>query len=150
MKDHLDKILPVEFFTVKTILFMKAVPDRVWKVSYGNLQAGTKVKKIGKYGRGGGETSGHRVDEWVPWVEYEGTIPLKVPGLPHSTVCIVFKLPPGGMLSKEGTQLLFDVYVIYHVVDTQHLMRNGYGKGTVRHFSSVFTEFKTNKIFTNG
>lgn len=147
---YIDKILPVEFFSVSGILFMKELPDRVIKVAFGSLQPGMQISKVGKPGRTGVVTSGNRVDQWQPWIQYEGKIKLQCPDVAIETDCIVFKLPPGGMLNADGSKLLFGVYVIYMIIDEGNLMRNQYTQaGSVRLFSSVFKEYKTGKIYRN-
>lgn len=141
----------VKFFTVNNILFFQLLPGTaIQPVAFGSLQPGTKVFEIGQPGRNGKITSSHRVDEWFPWIQYEGTITLRCPQVEETSLCVVFKLPPGGMKTAKGKEIDFDVFVLFHVITNKEIMRNIYSpNGSVRIFSAVFKQFETNKLIIN-
>lgn len=117
-------------------LFLIGEPDFILD-DFNELKIGDKVIRIGLPGRNGKPTSGSRVDEWGPWVQYAGKLKYQWPGVDHPCRNICFRIPPGGIVPDPGP-----CYVVYIIVNKGELMRNEYGQSqSVRLFRASFEKY---------
>lgn len=132
--------MPTKVITANTIMLLNGDPVFIQE-PFGDLQIGDKVTHVGLPGRNGKITSGSRVDEWTPWVEYAGKVRYQWPGVDHACDNIAFRLPPGGIKPDIGP-----CYVLYIDLGLGELMRNEYGKHdgvNVKLFRAQFKKITT-------